>query len=703
MAIKPRSGSAGEVLYGRAVLDALPRAIIVTAPDGEILSWNRQAEKLYGWREQDVIGRSVLDVLVPMPHRDSGEEILERVRVGEGWQGDFILRHRNGNPLRVSVIDKAIVDEDGDTIAIVGASEDVTEQRVLEQRAADLTENLSLALEAGGLGTFRWDMATGVTVWDSRLEALFGLAPGSFEGTFDAWIALLHPDDAERVVGIVEEAVRSKAGYTVEHRVLWPDGSVHWLHGAGQVTLDSKGGVTGTIGCTRDITARIVAEEDRQRLTIEAIAAAEKERISRERLEFLGAINDVLSGCNTRAEVMRNVTRAAVPRLGDWCSMHVLPRASSLIPEVEIAHANPEMVRYARELQDRFPYDTDAAVGIPHVIRSGASEFYPLITDAVIGSLATSDAERDIMRELELRSAIAVPLVKRGQVLGAIQFVMTSSGRLYTPDDLALAEALAGRIASSLANIRLSDEQRAIASALQASLLPDKLPALPRVQIAVRYWAVGDGVEVGGDFYDAFQVTGNLWAVVVGDVCGTGPAAAAVTGLARHSIASAAWHGDDPSSVLTNLNRTMRVRESERFCTAVYGTLKPSSTGVTFSFACGGHPLPIVAKKNGSTTVCGIPGSLIGVFDDFSVTATTVSLEPDDVVVLYTDGVTDVSPPNDLSADRFAALVGRMASETMSAEDLADRIHSELRAISPIEQRQDDIALMVLRVTDALQ
>jgi serine phosphatase RsbU (regulator of sigma subunit) len=317
----------------------------------------------------------------------------------------------------------------------------------------------------------------------------------------------------------------------------------------------------------------------------------------------------------------------------------------------------------------------------------------------VIKELDTSDEEREIVRNLVLRSSVAVPLIKRGRVLGGLQLVMSNSRRRYTEADLTLTMAVAARIASSLENLRLSEEQRAIASALQSSLLPPELPDIPGVDVAVRYWAAGEGVDVGGDFYDLFRVSEDTWAVVIGDVCGTGPTAAAVTGLARHTIASAAWHGDDHVTVLRNLNRAIRERSAaERFCTAVFGTLRSTPNETTFSFACGGHPLPIVAKADGSVAPFGEYGSLIGVFDDIDVTTTALVLGPGDTVVLYTDGVTDVAPPHGLTTEEFAAMVGRAAAEASSAEELADRLRAELSVILPISERNDDIALLILRL-----
>ncbi|MEO7372110.1 MAG: PAS domain-containing protein, partial [Ilumatobacteraceae bacterium] len=485
-----------------AVLDALPRAIVVTDANGCIKVWNRQAELLYGWQADEVIGRLVSDVLVALPDRDRAQEIMDAVGTGEVWSGDFTVLRRDGEAVRVWVTDRPLHDETGATVAIVGSSEDVSELRVFEQRAADLTEHLRLALDAGELGTFRWDMATGETRWDARLEALFGLAQGEFDGTYDTWVSMLHPDDRSDVIRHVDEAVALKQRYTIEHRVVWPDGTVRWLQGAGQVTLDGSGNATGTIGCTRDVTEQVLARNERVSSIAAALEAAEQERIHRQRLQFLGDINDAIAAASEVGEMIANVANVAVQGLGDWCSIHLLPDDGSRLPDVVIAHLDPAMVSYAHDLQKKFPYDPDAATGMAHVIRTGIGEFYPDIDDALVEHLEVSDDERDVVRELALKSSIAVPIVKRGRVLGGLQLLMTNSRRRYNHDDLTLANAIASRLASSIDNMRLRDAQRSIASTLQASLLPDHLPQITGVDIAVRYWATGQGVEVGGDFYD---------------------------------------------------------------------------------------------------------------------------------------------------------------------------------------------------------
>jgi PAS domain S-box-containing protein len=696
--------SSGDVppLGERAVIDALPRAVVVTDPNGRIVLWSAEAERLFGWSEHEVAGRSVLEVLAPPEALDANREDLAFVASGNAKTGDRVVVCRDGTAIRIHTTTRPVLDRDGAVLGIIGLSEEVTDLRIAEQQTRDLTEHFRAALEAGGLGTFRWNMSSGETVWDARLERLFGLEAGAFDGTFDMYVSLLHPDDRDTVLGTVRAAVEAKSSYRVEHKVVWPDGSVHWIAGAGGVTVDEAGVVTGTVGCSMDVTDRVEQEHERQRLAAAAVEAAERERLQLERLEFLSAINDSLRASSTVAELMRNVTQTAVPRLGDWCSIHVLPFANGAVPDVEIAHVDPAKVSYARELQVRFPYDPDAPTGVAHVIRTGATEFHPDITDEVVDELEVTDEIREIIAELALRSSIAVPLRKRNRILGALQFVMSSTSRRYTPDDVALAGTVADRIASSIENLRLYEQQRTIARTLQHSLLPAALPDIPSVEVAVRYWPAGEGNEVGGDFYDVFPLeSSDCWGIVVGDVCGTGPAAAALTGLARHSIRDSAWHGDSPVEILRSLDRAVRKSGISSFLTAVYATLDTSGSSAQLTVASGGHPLPIHVGSDHTVNLIGTSGTLLGLVDHARFEARTAELDPGDVVVFYTDGATDVRAPHNLDTEQFVALVTEAVHGASSAADVAERMQGALEAVLTFARRNDDIALLVLRITGA--
>ena len=562
----------------------------------------------------------------------------------------------------------------------------------------ELAEHLRLALDAAGLGTFRWDKATGAVVWDERMEELFGFAAGTFDGSFEAYLGAIHPDDRAATMATVETAMRTGEPYRVEHRVVLPDGTVRWISGAGKPTVGPDGEPSGAIGCSRDNTETVRRRLEQEAAAEAAKAAAEQERLHRERLELLAGVNEAIGISGTVQEIMAGVVRAVVPRMADWCSIHVLADLTARVPEVETFHVDPDLLNYARDLAERYPYDPEAEVGVPAIIRTGEPQFFPDIDAALLDALDVEADARAVVDQLALRSAIGVPLVKRGRVIGALQFVMTHSRRRYTQDDLALAEAVAARVASAVENRRLAEQQHLIATTLQQSLLPDRLPPIPGLEASVRYWAVGEGTEVGGDFYDLFQVNDDVWAAVVGDVCGTGPAAAALTSMARHNLRQSAWRGDDPATVFGWLNRALLEAVTDGFLTAAFleVRLHPGG-GFDLEVASAGHPLPVLVDAAGEARFVGRPGTLIGVFDEVRVHPRAVRLAPGETLVLYTDGVTDVAPPHDLDEAGVLELIGAAARSARHADGTADEIHRRLAEILPIPQREDDIALLVLR------
>ena len=564
--------------------------------------------------------------------------------------------------------------------------------------ARELTERLQLALDVSGLGTWRWEIGTDVVEWDERLEALYGFAPGTFPGTFEAYRERIHPEDRQQMLSVVDAATRDRRPYRVEHRVLWPDGTVRWVQGSGVATVNDQGQVTGAFGCSLDVTDLMEARLELAQAVSEAETATQRERDQRRRLEFLGQVNEALADAATRHDVMEAVARTAVPRLGDWCMVYVLTDPTSA-PEVVAAHADPAHEAWARDLAEGLPWDPTAPVGMPAVLRTGDPELYPIIPTSDLEDLGLSQEHSAVARRLGIHSLVGVPMVKRGRVVGGLQFVRAETGRNYDVDDLALAEAIAARVASALENRRLTDQQRQIAGTLQASLLPDRLPEIDGLDLAVRYSAAGEGTEVGGDFYDVFPNADGTWTAVIGDVCGTGPLAASQTSLARHVVRLCAQRGDDPVTALSWLNRAMTERRSGRFLTMAHVELRPEGTGVDLALTLAGHPLPVHVTASGVARLVGTPGTLLGAYDEIRLDPFADRLDAGDTLVLYTDGICDVAPPNGLSEAQVLELVADAATGADgSAAAVVERIHDRLMTALPAHKRTDDMAILVMRV-----
>jgi serine phosphatase RsbU (regulator of sigma subunit) len=340
-----------------------------------------------------------------------------------------------------------------------------------------------------------------------------------------------------------------------------------------------------------------------------------------------------------------------------------------------------------------FRIDPAAPEGVPKVLRTGRAELHPEADTRLLA--ADVDNPEDLVQILEpmgITSWMCVPLMARGRILGAISFISTRPDRRYGGDDLAFAEDLARRSALAIDNARLFEERTHIARSLQRSLLPPELPEIPGLEVAARYRPAGLGNEVGGDFYDLFEIGPGRWGLAVGDVCGKGAEAAALTGLARYTIREAAAHDSRPSSVLSSLNQALLRHEELQLCTVAFGHLRLEDGRALLTVGCGGHPLPILLRADGHPGVAGEVGTILGVFEDPDVPELDVELRPGDAVVFYTDGVTDErAAPGGLDERRLRSLL--RSCQGMGAEAIADVVD---RAV---EDPRDDVAVLVMRLS----
>jgi serine phosphatase RsbU (regulator of sigma subunit) len=307
-----------------------------------------------------------------------------------------------------------------------------------------------------------------------------------------------------------------------------------------------------------------------------------------------------------------------------------------------------------------------------------------------------------MMRKIGFRSAVVAPMTLRESTIGAITLVSSESGRRFTQPHLELAQQLADRAAVAIENARLYSEADHIARTLQHSLLPPPLPAIPGADLAARYRPAGRANEAGGDFYDVFATGPGSWALLIGDVCGKGAEAAAITALARYTLRAAAMQTSEPTRVLSLLNEAMlRERISDRqFCTVAYVHMHEGQNGEKLLDVCsGGHPLPLVLREDGTVEDAGRPGTLIGTVPNPELSSQRVVLHPRDAVVMFTDGVTDVRVRGGgiFGPERLAELLGTCSG--LDPAEIGDRIEASVLEAQEGPAR-DDIAILVMRATE---
>ena len=237
------------------------------------------------------------------------------------------------------------------------------------------------------------------------------------------------------------------------------------------------------------------------------------------------------------------------------------------------------------------------------------------------------------------------------------------------------------------------ERARALARTLQATLIPPSPPRIPGLDVSAAYRPAGDGEEVGGDFYDIFQIREDDWVVVLGDVCGKGVDAAVVTSLVRHSLRALTVQLDGAGDVLSALNGVLLANGQERFATVVLARLRRTADGWQATLSSAGHPLPLLATGEAVTEV-GEPGDLVGVLPEAACTDTVLPLHPGEVLMMYTDGVTEGRRAQEFYGDarlRRALATHRVAARP--AEDVLDDVMDFQRGVA-----RDDIAVVAVRV-----
>ncbi len=558
----------------------------------------------------------------------------------------------------------------------------------------DSARRLLIGLETAGL-LDHVDAAVIATTLDGVIlyanpycEKLYGRAPDVLVGQPSADYAADPVSSAlTHEIGLAILAGESWEG---DFRVRRPDDSVVAVHAIDSPLFDVDGNVVGVVSLAFDVT------EQHERET----RLARQYDIAR----FMADASEFLSSTLDYPESLQRLAELSVPFLADLCLIDVADGPE--IRRMGAAHADPERHALVGELEARYPPHPLGDHPAARAIRLGASEVRDDMTDDFLRATTRDDEHFQIVKQLEFTSYMCVPLVARGHTLGAFTLVSSGSGRRFGPPDLLLAEDFARRAALAVDNTRLLAERTRVARALQASLLPPTLPDIPGVQLAARYRPAGAGNEVGGDFYDVFQVEPGRWALVMGDVSGKGPEAAAVSGLARHTIRAGALREPVPSRVLRLLHEALYRDETtgDRFCTVCLGLLTVPAGRArrrprrrpAINISCGGHPLPVVVRRDGSLEVTECRGTLLGITDPVTLVDQVLPLERGDTLVLYTDGVTEAHERGrDLLGER--RLLTILGNGGGTPDELADRILDAALQQSRGEPR-DDMALLVVRI-----
>jgi serine phosphatase RsbU (regulator of sigma subunit)/PAS domain-containing protein len=413
------------------------------------------------------------------------------------------------------------------------------------------------------------------------------------------------------------------------------------------------------------------------------------------RLDLVTAATRLLLENATFSEsvTLQRCARLLSGELAAWVIVDV-ERRSRLRRQVVIGPADHESEQLARRVTAIDPPPGSAP---RQVHESGSSMLVAHAED--VGILGSGADDVPLLMQLGATSVLCVPLTDGEQTYGVLTLARQPSERHFEFADLGLVEELGEQLALAIRVDRMLRRRTEIADSLQASLLPRALPEIPGVEIAAAYVAATEGLDVGGDFYDVYRTPGG-WGVAIGDVCGKGEEAAAVTAAARHAIRVLAHWNRDPAEVLRQANELMLAEEYDgRFVTACAAHFSWRDDSLLVTVASAGHPGPVLIRPDGRVRMLNGGGMPLGLFPDAEPGTQDVELSQGDLLFLFTDGVTEARSPEmayfeDRLTDELAALAGRPPAEIIGAMQA-------LVVEFSMDELRDDMTMLALRVGGA--
>jgi len=733
--------SAGPVLpvAELPVADERVRVAVVQADrHGSITRWNDDAADLFGHAPADILGKSLADVTAWPQTPGTGIGLADALQLSR-WEGTYGLRDADGRVLPVYGSHLRVRDSAGEpsTVCLLVRAE---ERAVLQSPARAARSEPGLSQRGRSTDAFE------VFIGSPAPDDLDGLLQRTVERARDmldgdaAYLLLATDDETElevrastglpsarqRFARVPVEAGTGRYGSArmpaVHEDLTAVPGAVPLLSGTGMrsvvtVPLKVEGRLTGSLGVAAEAPGRYSNQEalrlqfaaDRIALAVESARLTELERLRRGSLSFLVEASDLLAGTLERDQTLALMAQMTVPTLASWCAVYTIAEQSE--PELAfVLHEDEDRIDGIKALLSQVrPPDPDptpgARIWTAPSDAAHSSALRASLRSLGVGATSSATSSRPTSGPgIALATAAAVggetvvlPLVARNRVIGMLTLGKPSDER-FRQEILELAEDLSRRAALALDNARLYSERTAISQALQRSLLPPELPQVPGVEVEVVYRAAGEGNEVGGDFYDLFPIRDGCWGFAIGDVCGTGPEAAAVTGLARHALRLLAREGFGGPAVLERLNAAILDEGARsRFLTLLYGELWPQQDGsAVLRMVCAGHPLPLRLRPDGTVEPAADPQPLLGVMEDLELVEQSVTLEPGDVLLCVTDGVTERREGTRMLGDDGLADVLTTCTG-LTAGAVAARIQRAVERFAS-DAPSDDMAILVMRV-----
>ena len=681
----------------RTLFETMPQGVIHYGAGGRVLGANPAATRMLGLTAAELTSwplrterQAVHQDGSPVPPEElpaasalrSGEIVADVViGVPHGRTGE--LRW-----LQVTAVPDAR-DSEGRPQRAYGIFTDLTEQFRMEAAVREGSELLGRLRDANVLGVMLAS-EDGIQEANDAFLDLVGYSRAEVSAGRMSYEQLTPPEWADLDREAMTQLRRTGAVPPYDKEYLHRDGHrVPVLVGAAAVSRHPFRWVTFVV----DLSARQRAEQERAELLVRERTARTQAGQARERLTFLLNAGALASATRDREELLERVTRLVVPSLADFCVVFLRSDEGTLQASV-LTHRDPASAAILGKLRGH-PVPTTGPLLVQAAYATGTIR---LVTDVPAELPGWAQAEPEvaaIAAEVQAASAMAVPLITAQQQFGVMVLGRSAGRPRFAPTDVAVIEELGRRVAAGMATAETFALEHSIAETLQRSLLPDALPAVPGLDLAVRYLPATAGADVGGDWYDAFTLDDDRVGLVIGDVVGHSIASASVMGQIRSMLRAYAIHDPDPGEVLLRTGQAMARLLPTALATVACAVLDVATGELRYATA--GHPPPLLTTSDGRVEFLDRAGGImLGAVGDPSFLAGQCRLSPGSAVLFYTDGLIE---------DRFrdldkgsAALAGALATAPgRTAEEICAVAQNALLGAGP---RCDDVCLLAARWRD---